>query len=250
MVVFGGLRSAISHSNWVGSRLTWPARLIACTSNVHSSSARFSYVFGETQGSHSVPVASPVRRHSKVLPSWSELKWNVALRLSFWTPGSAPWSSGPESTIASGRASTVQVCFAGVGSNASLTLLRARTKSVCSPIVAVYSYGLLQELHSSASTLHSNSASDSFESNWKTTSAAFSIVSSVGFGGPSATSVSGENPGASAIPKGDRLPTTPQTIPFTGSSSVVTSTHSPPSLWTRCGSCGRHAPAVGRWGES
>ncbi len=42
IVVFGGLRSAISHSNWVGSRLTCPARLVAWTSNVHSSIARFS----------------------------------------------------------------------------------------------------------------------------------------------------------------------------------------------------------------
>ena len=89
IVVFGGVRSATSHSNWAGIRLAWPAALIACTSNVYSSSPRFSYVFGDVQVSQAVPVVSPVRRHSNVLGAWSELKVKVAVRLSFWMSGSS-----------------------------------------------------------------------------------------------------------------------------------------------------------------
>ena len=72
MVTVGALKSTISHSNCAGRKLVWPP-LMAWTSNEYSSSIpRFSYAWPDSQGSHAEPVASPVRRHSKVLSDWSE----------------------------------------------------------------------------------------------------------------------------------------------------------------------------------
>ena len=45
-----------------------------------------------------------------MLPDWSELNSNVAVRLSFSMSGvSGAWSAGPDSIVATGRARTVQV---------------------------------------------------------------------------------------------------------------------------------------------
>jgi hypothetical protein len=78
-----------THTQTAGTDSASRWSLTACTSNVYSSSGRFSYVFGEVQGSQAVPAFSPVRRHSKVLDGWSEPKVKVAVRLSFWMSGSS-----------------------------------------------------------------------------------------------------------------------------------------------------------------
>src|ERR687892_1161928 len=78
IVTIGTVRSATSHSYCAGRKLALPS-LSACTSNVYSPSARFSYVCGDVQVCHVVPVVSPVSRHSKVLGDWSEVKANSAV---------------------------------------------------------------------------------------------------------------------------------------------------------------------------
>src|SRR5688572_4662475 len=109
------------------------------------------YVLGDVHGTHTPSSAASSSAHSKVTPSWSDEKANVAVV-------SSDGFAGMESRIVSGKAETVHWRVAGVGS-APPAMFTARTSSSCTPGSAtLVSYGDTQSSYSAPSTEHSNVA--------------------------------------------------------------------------------------------
>ena len=237
IVTTGALRSTISHSNWAGTKLACPRRLMAWTSNVYSPSAEVGVrLAGGARLPRRCPSSSPVQAalEGRAGLVGAELERRAAaLVLDVRRRRILVGRARRRSWRPAGRA-TVQVWPAGETSMTS-NWLTARTSSVCAPNGASKAYGVSHELHGAPSSEHSNSESarrrrelelDGRRRRWSTGSSdpggAWMIVVS----GATASETS-------TTANGDRLLTTPQArSPW---SSSVTSTHALPSKCRTCG---------------
>src|SRR5918992_540352 len=115
------------------------------TENVWAPRPKPLYAIGELQR----PYGAPSSEHS----NWTGSSAEKVNRAVVWSTVAI----GPPSMVTTGRARTVQVWLAGETSMTSRSVT-ARTSSVCSPKSELKAYGVSHELHTSASSLHSNPA--------------------------------------------------------------------------------------------